>query len=255
MHPPPTQYATEDNLAARQRLWAISRYEPAFSLYPWVLGLAGLRGGEAVLEVGCGNGSYLELVEAVGLDVSPGMVAAARQRARGPLVAGDIVRLPIATSSFDVVLAAHMLYHVDDRATAAREIRRALRPLGVFVAVTNGESNHREMVELVEEVVGNAWRWSRPSDAVFSLENGADQLRVAFDQVDRVDCPPVVVTVTDADALADYLASVGDHYAPQVAAWTTWDQVVDECRRRARRIIESRGGFRVSVSMGAFVCR
>ena len=99
MRPPPTQYATEDNLAARQRLWAISRYEPAFSLYPWVLGLAGLRGGEAVLEVGCGNGSYLELVEAVGLDVSPGMVAVcARSASRMP--ARDV---PVAASPCAVI--------------------------------------------------------------------------------------------------------------------------------------------------------
>ena len=255
MRPPPTQYATEDNLAARQRLWAISRYEPAFSLYSWVLGLAGLQGGEAILEVGCGNGAYLELVESVGLDVSLGMLAAARKRARGPLVAGDVVRLPLATSSFDVVLAAHMLYHVEDRATAALEIRRVLRPRGVFVAVTNGESNHQEMVDLVEDVVGRGWRWSRPSDVGFSLENGAGQLRIAFDHVDRVDCPGVVVTVTDADALADYLASVGDHYASQVDGWTTWGDVVAECRQRVARVIQSEGGFQISGSMGAFVCR
>ncbi len=148
-----------------------------------------------------------------------------------------------------------MLYHVDDRATAAREIRRVLRPSGVLVAVTKGESNHPELVELVEEVVGNGWRWLRPSDIAFSLENGARQLRVAFDWVERVDCPPVVVTVTDADALADYLASGRDHYAPQVAAWTTWHEVVDECRQRAARIIESRGGFQITGSMGAFLCR
>jgi hypothetical protein len=49
MRPAPTQYATEDNLAARQRLWATSRFEPAFSLFAWVLALADLRGDEASL--------------------------------------------------------------------------------------------------------------------------------------------------------------------------------------------------------------
>ncbi len=171
MRPSPTQYATENNPAARQRLWAVSRYEPAFALYHWVIAVAGLRGGEAILGVGCGNGAYLELMEAVGLDVSVGVLAAARRRARGPLVAGDVARLPLATSSFDVVLAAHMLYHVDDRATAALEIRRVLRPSGVLVAVTNRESNHPGLMELVDEVMGNGWRWLRPSDNAFSLEN------------------------------------------------------------------------------------
>lgn len=252
---PPTQYATDANLSARQHLWDISTREPPFSLYPWVLNLADLHGGDSLLEVGCGNGGYLALVEAVGMDASLGLLGAARERARGPLVCGDVERLPFADRSFHVVLAPHMLYHVADRRTAVHELRRVLRPSGTCVAVTNGEGNHRELVSLVEDVVGHGWRWRRPSDTVFSLENGADQLRAGFGEVERVDCPPGVVRVTDADALAAYVDSVGDHYQGEVAAWTTWEEVVARCRRRAAEIVAEQGVFRISTSMGAFVCR
>jgi SAM-dependent methyltransferase len=149
-----TQYATDANLRARQRLWQISPRVPPFALYPWVIGLLGLRGSEAVLEVGCGNGGYLELITAVGLDSSPGMLQAARSRARGTLVCGDASALPFSDLSFDTVLAAHMLYHVEDRLSAVMEMRRVLVPGGVCVAVTNSQDNHAEMVRLVEQVVG-----------------------------------------------------------------------------------------------------
>src|SRR5690349_1345912 len=99
---PQTQYATDDNLRARQRLWELSSRRPAFSLYPWVIGLAELQGGERVLEVGCGNGNYLARIEATGLDVSAGMLATARERAIGPLVCGDVQKLPFRANSFDV---------------------------------------------------------------------------------------------------------------------------------------------------------
>jgi SAM-dependent methyltransferase len=252
---PPTQYATEVNLRARQRLWELSRYDPPFSLYPWVIELAALRGNEAILEVGCGNGPYLERVTAVGLDVSLGMLAAARRRARGPLVAGDAVALPFGRESFDVVLAPHMLYHVEDRPEAMRELRRVLRAGGVCIAVTNGVHNHRELVELVEAVVGHDWRWRQPSVSGFSLENGAGQLRSAFAHVERVDSPPVVVTVSDARALADYVASVGDYYETEVAEWLSWAEVVEECRRRASEVIDRDGAFKISAAVGAFICR
>jgi SAM-dependent methyltransferase len=250
-----TQYGTDKKLRARQRLWAISKREPPFALYRWVLERAGLRGGERILEVGCGNGEYLALVNAIGMDVSLGMLAAAKRRANGPLVCGDAERLPFVESAFDVVLAPHMLYHVSNLRAAVHELRRVLRRTGTCVAVTNGDENHWEMVELVEKVVGHGWRWRRLAVSGFSLENGAAQLRVGFEVVERVDCPANAFLVTDVDALAAYLASVGDLYEPEVATWITWGEVVEECRRRAALIVNTHGAFRISTSIGAFVCR
>jgi SAM-dependent methyltransferase len=252
---PPTQYATDAKLRARQRLWDISPAVPAFSLFPWVLGLAHLEGGERILEAGCGNGGYLARVDAIGMDVSVGMLAAARRQSGGPLVCGDAQRIPFRDQRFDVVLAPHMLYHVEDRRAAAKELRRVLAADGVCIAVTNGEQNHAEMVRLVEDVVGHGWRWRRPERTAFSLENGAEQLGAGFQTVERVDAPAGVVSVHDVDALAAYVDSVGDIYEPDVAAWTSWDEVVQKCRRRAAEIIENDGAFTISKSVGAFVCR
>ena len=148
-----------------------------------------------------------------------------------------------------------MLYHVADRDKAVSELRRVLRGSGRCIAVTNGERNMEELVQMVEGVVGHGWKWRRSSEVAFSLENGGDQLSVAFDEVDRVDCPDSVVQVTDARALGDYLRSVGDTYEGQVISWTTWDRVVEECQRQVKAVVESEGAFRLSSSMGAFVCR
>jgi len=252
---PSTQYVTDANLRARQVLWETSPREPPFELYPWVLHLAGIRDGDRVLEVGCGNGGYLALMDAVGLDRSIGMVRAARERARGPVLCGDAQRLPFREGSFDVVLAPHMLYHVADRAAAIGELRRVVKADGRCVAVTNSDRCHRELVELIEAVVGHGWRLRRPADVAFSLENGAAQLRAGFGRVERVDAPFGVVSVSNAAALGDYVASMGDHYEAEIAAWMTWDAVVAGCRERAARIIASTGRFEISSRVGAFVCR
>ena len=247
------QYATDVNLAARQRLWAISPSEPELRFHDWFLALADIRPGNAVAEIGCGNGVYLARIDAIGMDLSPGMLASARERARGPLVCGDAQQIPFADGAFDVVLAPHMLYHVPDREAAARELRRITRRGGRCVAATNGDDNHAEMVRLVEDVVGSGWRWQRSAMSSFSLENGGEQLRAGFEHVERVDTPSRVVHVTDADAFADYLASVADLYQPQITV--PWADVVAECRRRCAAVIERDGAFRITAHTGAFVCR
>ena len=79
------QYRTDANLAARQSIY--SYQEPHIDLQGRVIDLAAPSAGETVCDVGCGNGTYLaELARrgftgrVLGLDLSPGMLAAARER-------------------------------------------------------------------------------------------------------------------------------------------------------------------------------
>ncbi len=188
----PTQYASDGNLRARQRLW--EHQQPRFDLVSWVLELAGLSPGSTnrVLDVGCGNGLYLAQlrlwsITTIGCDLSQGMLASARATEQN-LVNADVTRLPFPSSVFDVVLAPHMLYHVADRAAAALEMRRVTRPGGRCVVVTNGVEHMRSLRSLVESAVRAAtpgWDMRDPSTRTFSLDNGEDQLRSAFTEVTR----------------------------------------------------------------------
>ncbi|HEV7525477.1 MAG TPA: methyltransferase domain-containing protein, partial [Acidimicrobiia bacterium] len=80
------QYASDANLSSRQ---AIYRFRtPALRTAPWALDLAGLGGDERVADIGCGNGLYLAELQrrehrgpTVGMDLSPGMLTAARNNA------------------------------------------------------------------------------------------------------------------------------------------------------------------------------
>jgi SAM-dependent methyltransferase len=260
---PASQYLTDSNLRARQRLWEYQ--QPTFDLVSWVLRVAGLGAASTaqVLDIGCGNGAYTARLRARGIDVvggdlSRGMLSAAAGLALPgtKLVNADVVRIPFTDNAFDVVLAPHMLYHVDDRRAAVSELRRVLRQGGRCVAVTNGIDHMRSLRAIVESAVRvstPAWEMRDPSTQAFSLENGADQLRTAFRHVTCIratDAAPVVLT--DASIAADYVASTSDHYQPETAR--DWADVVEDVRRVVQQAIDETGSFVVQGSSGAFVC-
>jgi SAM-dependent methyltransferase len=113
-----------------------------------VLARAALRGGERVLDLGTGTGAVAlgaaALVgpegEIVAVDISPRMLALAERQARERRLAniqmleGRAESLPIPDASVDAVLASLSLMYVIDRAAAAAEIARVLRPGGRVVA-------------------------------------------------------------------------------------------------------------------------
>jgi ubiquinone/menaquinone biosynthesis C-methylase UbiE len=94
--------------------------------------------GKDVLECGCGTGLLLEKMarfanRAVGVDLSPGMLEAAR--ARGLEVSeGSITALPFEDASFDMTCSFKVLAHVPDIAGALREMARVTKPGGWIIA-------------------------------------------------------------------------------------------------------------------------
>jgi len=258
---PPSQYAADANLRARQRLW--EHQQPPFDLVSWILELAelGPASTQRVLDVGCGNGLYLAQlrswnIAAVGCDLSQGMVDVARATGAA-LLNADVTRLPFAAAAFDVVLAPHMLYHVADRATAVSELRRLTRSGGRCVVVTNGVEHMRSLRSLVESAVRAAtpgWEMRNPATHAFCLENGEAQLRSAFTEVACVRATAAApVVLTDASVAADYVASVADHYQPETTR--PWSEVVYEVRGLVQREIDASGSFVIQGHSGAFVCR
>jgi ubiquinone/menaquinone biosynthesis C-methylase UbiE len=128
------------------RLWA-SSYDRELNalvaleercLKPLLPGLA----GKDVVDLACGTGRWLQYLLScgvrfvVGIDFSEEMLAQATRRTplRGGLVCGDCLRLPLRSSSADLVLCSLALSHLQDLGAFAREVTRiARRGADVFI--------------------------------------------------------------------------------------------------------------------------
>jgi SAM-dependent methyltransferase len=106
------------------------------------LGRAGVEPGVgAILDVGCGAGTNLELLaerfpgaHVRGIDVERAPLRFCRADRGLPVAQADAARLPFAAGSFELVAALDALEHLADDAGALREIHRVLRPGGSLVA-------------------------------------------------------------------------------------------------------------------------
>jgi trans-aconitate methyltransferase len=145
-----------------------------------VIELLSPRPGEAVLDLGCGDGALtLELVklgcDVVGVDSSPEMVAAAQSLGLNAQVM-DGHTLPF-TDQFDAVFsnaALHWMKH-PERVVAA--VRRALKPGGRFVGEFGGYGNVATIVAAIESALSlrdmaieNPWYFPRPKEYKALLE-------------------------------------------------------------------------------------
>jgi SAM-dependent methyltransferase len=195
------QYASEAGLAARKAVYTEVSGPDAREI---VFQAVAEAEPDSVLEVGCGEGELAERVqdelgvEVVAIDQSERMVELTRARGVDAQV-GDVRELPFEDGSFDVAVAAWMLYHVPDLDRALGELARVLRPGGRLVAATNASDHLHEMLSLA----GLAHAFA---DLSFRAEKGAAALGRHFARVEMHDASGSV-TFRDAEQIRSYLRS------------------------------------------------
>jgi demethylmenaquinone methyltransferase/2-methoxy-6-polyprenyl-1,4-benzoquinol methylase len=139
-----------------------------------LVSLGPIGAGTRVLDVACGTGDIAfeaagRGARVAGLDITERMVRLARKKPGcPPVLVGDILALPFADGSFDVVTAGYGLRNVPELQPALREIARVLRPGGVLLSLDfNRPANPlvRALYLAYLRVAGGALGWALHRDA------------------------------------------------------------------------------------------
>jgi ubiquinone/menaquinone biosynthesis C-methylase UbiE len=251
------QYRTDANLQVRMSLY------DRFSTNPqpwreWVFAQLDLPPDAAILDVGCGTGNLwsenrdgiLRGWRLVLLDLSLGMLIAADAATSDvdcdrSLVMADAQAIPFLDHSFDGVLANHMLFHVPDRRRALAEMRRVLRPGGLWYATVYGSKHLHEVASLVGRIferdvqVHNA--------ATFGLETGPEHLQPHFEHVSVLRYPDHL-EVGEEEPLIAYISSLAEFEDADAAQF-------GELRKAVQEQIQEQGSFRITKDTGMLVAR
>ncbi len=146
----------------------------------------------------------------VNCDASPAMAAVAAM----PAVAAEEDGLPFADASFDLVASAMSLHWVNDLPGALVQIRRALKPDGLFLAAMPGGGTLSELRRaLMEaEAEGEGGAGIRVSPFV-ELRDAGDLLQRAGFALPVADSETITVTYRDAFHLMRDLRAMGESNA------------------------------------------
>lgn len=133
-----------------------------------VLRRANLESGEKILDLGTGTGSVAIAAallvgmngQVIGVDISSEMLDKARARVQALSIAnvefaeGRAEAIPAENGSADAVLASLSVMYVIDRAGAAQEITRVLRPGGRFIASVWAGPEETDIVQF-QQIAGS----------------------------------------------------------------------------------------------------
>lgn len=152
--------------------------------------------GARVLEVGCGTGLILARLsqlasDAVGVDLSPGMLAHARERGL-EVHEASATALPFEDASFDVVCSFKVLAHVADIERAMSEMARVVRPGGRVIVEFYNAISLRALVK----------RLGPSGDIGESGDTDESDVFTRFDTLsDIVSYLPETLTITSIDGI------------------------------------------------------
>lgn len=221
-----SQYENANNISARIRLHRdFSTNKQGW--FPWIYhsGILPLltqmpdkTDTIRILELGCGEGSlWLEnldqLPEHIHItlsDISEGMIRDARRNLgndpRFDFDTFDCHNIPAQASTYDIVIANHLLFYCQDIPQVCNEIKRILKPNGTFICSTYGSAHMKEITELVQKFDKRIILAAENLYERFGLDNGFDILNKFFTNIEilRYDDS---IEINQAEPLIEYILS------------------------------------------------
>ncbi len=246
------------------------RFDSGRQFQRWALDRVGVLFDWRVLDAGCGWGRFTwALVDnyhvspknVVAVDLSPGMLWTVRDDAhrRGCLVQlcnASIDALPLEANSFDLAIAAHVLYHLPDLDLGLRELARVIKPGGKLLVTTNADSVNPLVLEVHYRALQTLGiPFDPPAPSTFSMENGADHLARVFGRVDTHWFVDTTTWLSVSEFVDDYV-TIGRYRSIVEDESIDLDKrqgLAEEVRRLATEIFARDRALRSPALVGAFV--
>jgi ubiquinone/menaquinone biosynthesis C-methylase UbiE len=257
------QYASSKKYEARIYLNKQFKTNPQ-SKFEWVFDYFPKEERLTVLELGCGTGlfwlanrNHIPRSWTITLsDYSEGMLEATRNTLsrinhtfQYEIVNAEDIQYP--DNQFDLILANNMLYHVQDKDAAIRNICRILKDDGVFITSTMGKNDLRELHHHLYAYLESKGKHFRFREYSFSLDNGMERLTNHFNDV-RLERYENTLVINEADAIVDYYLSFNEIYDDVV--------VLPEAERGEfkvylQHILDNEKAITTTKDEGLFICR
>ena len=260
------QYQSSANLNKRINIHAYSTSTQNW--FDWVYERLQIQSGYKILEIGCGNAmlwahNVYKLphnIEITLTDRSEGMLSEAEkklepyqkifeeQNIRINYQIMDANKLMLPAKSFDLIIANHMLYHVDNIKSCLKAVSNALKKNGTFCCSTIGKEHMKELHEMVAAFDAAIEIPSAYHATCFRLENGTDFLKDYFSVIKQ--------HIQDNDLLVDDIEVIYDyvHSYPGNVPYIL-EKRADEFRKMIKKKIEKQEVIYIHKSAGMFVCK
>lgn len=211
------QYKNDKNLNLRTNLHSYNINKIDWD--KWCFDRIDFKKDSKVLELGCGSGKFWtkninDLDEDIDItlsDFSKSMLKIAKSKLKNvgrefKFKEINAENIPYEDNTFDIVIAQHMLYFVPDIDQALSEIKRVLKPGGVFYVTANSCDTMKELNEIMKDFDPDSGLNSNGYSTRFELENGEKILKKYFDNVE-VEILNGKIIVNDPKPVVEYKAS------------------------------------------------
>lgn len=221
-----SQYENANNISARIRLHKeFSANKQGW--FPWIYSTAILPIIEQskskdsvinILELGCGEGSlWLENLKDLPAnihitlsDISEGMIRDVRRNlgndTRFEYETFDCHKIPAKAKTYDIVIANHLLFYCEDIPLVCNEVKRVLKPDGLFLCSTYGSGHMKEITELVQKFDKRVILAAENLYDRFGLNNGTAILSQYFSTIQTLKYDDSIV-INQAEPLIEYILS------------------------------------------------